>query len=51
MEEFLSNKVTVSRPANNKEFLQINFSEIKFNVSYLAVSEKLFFRILFNGCT
>ena len=34
MKEFFSNKVTVSRPANNTEFLQRNFSEVKFKVSY-----------------
>ena len=29
-EEVLSNNATASRPANNNEFLQRNFSEIKF---------------------
>ena len=33
-EEVLSNNATASRPANNNEFLQRNFSEIKFQLSY-----------------
>ena len=32
----------VSRPLNNKEFLQGNISVIKFKVSYLVLSEKPF---------
>ena len=30
---FFPDKVTVNRPSNNNEFLQINFSEINFKVS------------------
>ena len=51
MKEFFPNKVTVCRPANNSEFLERNFSEIKFKVSYLALGEKMFYRMLSNGCT
>ena len=46
VKEFFPDKGTVSKPANNKEFFPRTFLEIKFKVSYLASSEKRFFRIL-----
>ena len=42
MREFFPNKVAVSRATNNNEFLQTNFSEVKFKVFYLGSSEKKF---------
>ena len=49
--QFFPIKVTVSRSSNKKVFLQRNFSKIKFKVSYLASSKKLFFTVLSNGYT
>ena len=37
---FFPDKVTVNRPSNNNEYLQINFSETKLKVSSLKSSEK-----------
>ena len=40
MKELFPNEVTVSRPANNNDFLQINFAEIKFKV-FIYVKKRI----------
>ena len=47
--ELFPNKVTVNRSVNNNEFLQRNFSEIKFKLSIRHHAEKNF-GIFSNGC-
>ena len=49
VKELFPNKVTVSRPATNNLFLQKNFPDIKFKLSYLTSWEKNFW-ILSKGC-